>query len=84
VHSALSSAQPTVQQVVGATLRGYTDTLWWAVGGMLLASLIAGLMVMAKAPKDSAPKDSAPKDSGPKDNAPPVPSTGRRNPTPWP
>ncbi|MEU9145994.1 MDR family MFS transporter [Streptomyces sp. NPDC048349] len=31
-------------------LRGYADTLWWAVGGMLLAALIAGLTVTSRAP----------------------------------
>ncbi|MEU9234247.1 MDR family MFS transporter [Streptomyces subrutilus] len=31
-------------------LHGYTDTLWWAAGALLLAALVAGLMVTARAP----------------------------------
>ncbi|MFE9629673.1 MDR family MFS transporter [Streptomyces sp. NPDC006463] len=38
-----------------ALLGGYTTTLWWAVGSMLLAGLIAGLLVTAKAPGDGVP-----------------------------
>ncbi|MEV8531795.1 bifunctional serine/threonine protein kinase/MFS transporter [Streptomyces sp. NPDC051211] len=36
-------------------LGSYTTTLWWAAGSMLLAALVAGLMITAKAPGDSAP-----------------------------
>ncbi|WP_311736953.1 MDR family MFS transporter [Streptomyces sp. Ag109_G2-6] len=31
-------------------LRGYTDTLWWAAGALLLAALVAGLLVKTRAP----------------------------------
>ncbi|MFJ3927682.1 MFS transporter [Streptomyces sp. NPDC090022] len=30
-------------------LHGYTDTLWWAVGALLLAALLAGLLVRSRA-----------------------------------
>ncbi|MGQ4381946.1 MFS transporter [Streptomyces sp. SAS_270] len=40
-------------------VHGYTVALWWAVGILLLAGLIAGLMVTAKAPKH-APAAGAP------------------------
>ncbi|OEJ35453.1 hypothetical protein BGK67_03660 [Streptomyces subrutilus] len=33
-----------------ALLHGYTDTLWWAAGALLLAALVAGLMVTARPP----------------------------------
>nr|WSZ16334.1 MFS transporter [Streptomyces canus] len=36
-------------------VHGYTVAIWWAVGIMLLAGLIAGLMVTAKPPKQGAP-----------------------------
>ena len=36
-------------------VHGYTVAIWWAVGIMLLAGLIAGLMVTAKPPKHGAP-----------------------------
>ncbi|MFC9248287.1 hypothetical protein ACFT7S_30960 [Streptomyces sp. NPDC057136] len=39
----------------GQLLGGYTDTLWWAIGGMLIAGLTAGLMVTAKAPRCRTP-----------------------------
>jgi EmrB/QacA subfamily drug resistance transporter len=35
------------------TVHGYTTALWWAVGVLLLAGLVAGLMVTAKAPKQT-------------------------------
>jgi predicted MFS family arabinose efflux permease len=35
-------------------VHGYTIAIWWAVGIMLLAGLVAGLMVTAKAPKHGA------------------------------
>ncbi|MFJ8159979.1 MDR family MFS transporter [Streptomyces sp. NPDC096136] len=31
-------------------VHGYTDTLWWAAGALLLAALAAGLLVKARAP----------------------------------
>ncbi|GAB2870541.1 MFS transporter [Streptomyces deserti] len=36
-------------------VHGYTVALWWAAGIMLLAGLVAGLMVTARAPKHGAP-----------------------------
>ncbi|MGW3815043.1 MFS transporter [Streptomyces sp. NPDC005046] len=39
-------------------VHGYTVAIWWAVGIMLLAGLIAGLMVTVKAP-GNAPSDTA-------------------------
>lgn len=36
-------------------VHGYTVAIWWAVGIMLLAGLVAGLMVTAKPPKQGAP-----------------------------
>ncbi|MFE3554247.1 MDR family MFS transporter [Streptomyces sp. NPDC059193] len=43
-------------------LHGYTDTLWWSAGALLLAALVAGLMVTARAPRGSvvnAPRPAA-------------------------
>ncbi|MFF4646521.1 MFS transporter [Streptomyces sp. NPDC001389] len=31
-------------------VHGYTDTLWWAAGALLLAALVAGLLVRGRAP----------------------------------
>ncbi|MFR9796094.1 MFS transporter [Streptomyces sp. MS06] len=39
------------------TVHGYTVAIWWAAGIMLLAGLVAGLMVTAKAPRHGAPTD---------------------------
>jgi MFS family permease len=36
-------------------VHGYTVAIWWAVGIMLLAGLVAGLMVTAKPPKHAVP-----------------------------
>ncbi|NBE55985.1 MFS transporter [Streptomyces boluensis] len=44
-------AEVTAQGVV----HGYTVAIWWAVGIMLLAGLVAGLMVTARAPKHHLP-----------------------------
>ncbi|MEU6283085.1 MFS transporter [Streptomyces sp. NPDC047028] len=38
-------------------VHGYTVAIWWAAAVMLLAGLVAGLMVTAKAPKHEAPTD---------------------------
>ncbi|MGW0766820.1 MFS transporter [Streptomyces sp. NPDC002676] len=38
-------------------VHGYTVAIWWAVGVMLMASVVAGLFVTAKAPKNRAPAD---------------------------
>ncbi|MFI6005958.1 MDR family MFS transporter [Streptomyces sp. NPDC051366] len=35
-------------------LGGYTASLWWAAGSVLLAGLVAALMVRARAPRDDA------------------------------
>ncbi|MFG2982226.1 MDR family MFS transporter [Streptomyces sp. NPDC048258] len=40
--------------ITGALLRGYVSTLWWAVGALLLAGLIAGLMITARAREGEA------------------------------
>lgn len=32
-------------------MHGYTDALWWAAGALLLAALVAGLLVRARAPR---------------------------------
>ncbi|MGW7252865.1 MFS transporter [Streptomyces sp. NPDC054834] len=39
-------------------VHGYTTAIWWAAGIMLLAGLVAGLMVTAKAPGRGAPTTS--------------------------
>lgn len=41
------------------TVHGYTVAIWWAAGIMLLAGLVAGLMVTAKAPRHAAPAGAA-------------------------
>ncbi|MGC9495055.1 MFS transporter [Streptomyces sp. WG7] len=41
-------------------VHGYTVAIWLAAGVMLLASLVAGLMVTAKAPEHDAPADDRP------------------------
>ncbi|MBC9728897.1 MFS transporter [Streptomyces sp. TRM68367] len=38
-------------------VHGYTVAIWWAAGFMLLAGLVAGLMVTAKAPKHGTPAE---------------------------
>ncbi|MFI8816237.1 MULTISPECIES: MDR family MFS transporter [unclassified Streptomyces] len=43
------------EQLREEMLSGYTDTLWWAVGGMLLAGLLVGLLVTARAPRGDGP-----------------------------
>ncbi|WP_406383627.1 MDR family MFS transporter [Streptomyces sp. NBC_01618] len=44
----------TVREMDRAVLGGYSVALWWAVGLTLLAGLLAGLLVTAKAPTDGA------------------------------
>ncbi|MFF4364757.1 MFS transporter [Streptomyces sp. NPDC001594] len=34
-------------------MHGYSDTLWWAGGSLLLAALTAGLLIKARAPRES-------------------------------
>ncbi|MCX4673749.1 MFS transporter [Streptomyces sp. NBC_01433] len=43
------------EQLAGELLGRHTGTLWWAVGGMLLAGLLAGLLVTAKSPGGDGP-----------------------------
>ncbi len=38
-------------------VHGYTVAIWLAAGIMLLAALVAGLMVTARAPKHGTPAD---------------------------
>jgi EmrB/QacA subfamily drug resistance transporter len=49
-----SPAQKTTVVPAGI-VHGYTVAIWWAAGIMLLAGLVAGLMVTAKAPGHGAP-----------------------------
>ncbi|MBO4254831.1 DHA2 family efflux MFS transporter permease subunit [Streptomyces griseorubiginosus] len=53
LHNPAQRAQVVKEGVV----HGYTIAIWWAVGIMLLAGLVAGLMVTAKAPKHGAPAE---------------------------
>lgn len=46
-------AHASQQDQTQELLRAYTDALWWAVGTLLLAGLIAGLMVTARAPEEA-------------------------------
>ncbi|MFF3613740.1 MFS transporter [Streptomyces sp. NPDC002580] len=41
-------------------VHGYTVAIWWAVGIMLLAGLVAGLMVTVKAPRHVTPGTAVP------------------------
>ncbi|MER5758541.1 MDR family MFS transporter [Streptomyces sp. NPDC002082] len=41
-------------------LRGYADTLWWALGSVLLAAVLAGLMVNARAPRSAVRQPAEP------------------------
>jgi predicted MFS family arabinose efflux permease len=50
LHNPAQRAQVVKEGVV----HGYTIAIWWAVGIMLLAGLVAGLMVTAKAPEHGA------------------------------
>ncbi|MFI6401753.1 MFS transporter [Streptomyces sp. NPDC050548] len=47
LHTPAQKAQITSEGIV----HGYTVAIWWAVAVMLLAGLVAGLMVTARAPK---------------------------------
>lgn len=40
-----------------AVVHGYTVAIWWAVGVMLLAALVAGLLVTAKPPRHDVPAE---------------------------
>ncbi|MDD9379405.1 MDR family MFS transporter [Streptomyces sp. ZAF1911] len=41
-------------------LSGYADTLWWALGVVLLAAVLAGLMVNARAPRSAVRQPAEP------------------------
>ncbi|MBT2468880.1 MFS transporter [Streptomyces sp. ISL-66] len=41
------------------SVSGWTDTLWWAAGGMALAALIAGPTVRTNEPRDAVPQAAA-------------------------
>ncbi|MEU1706554.1 DHA2 family efflux MFS transporter permease subunit [Streptomyces sp. NPDC005706] len=43
--------------VPAGVVHGYTVAIWWAAGVMLLAGLVAGLMVTARAPGHGAPAE---------------------------
>ncbi|MEU1461172.1 DHA2 family efflux MFS transporter permease subunit [Streptomyces sp. NPDC005727] len=43
--------------VPAGLVHGYTVAIWWAAGVMLLAGLVAGLMVTARAPGHGAPAE---------------------------
>ncbi|MFD9306736.1 MDR family MFS transporter [Streptomyces sp. NPDC060048] len=49
----------SMQEVARAQLRGYTVSLWWAAGGMVIAALIAALTVTTKTPRDEVPRAAA-------------------------
>ncbi|MDV9171068.1 MFS transporter [Streptomyces sp. W16] len=51
LHTPAQKALITSKGIV----HGYTVAIWWAVAVMLLAGLVAGLMVTARAPKHAAP-----------------------------
>ncbi|MET8246022.1 MFS transporter [Streptomyces sp. NPDC005202] len=55
LHNPADRARVVPEGVV----HGYTVAIWWAAGVMLLAGLVAGLMVTAKAPKHGAPAETA-------------------------
>ncbi|WP_406740315.1 bifunctional serine/threonine protein kinase/MFS transporter [Streptomyces atratus] len=50
-HSLPASFSGTLDQVNEAVVGGYSVALWWTAGLTLLASLLAGLMITARAPK---------------------------------
>ncbi|MFF4486904.1 MFS transporter [Streptomyces sp. NPDC001544] len=51
----LTSPARKATVVPAGIVHGYTVAIWWAAGIMLLAGLVAGLMVTAKAPGHGAP-----------------------------
>ncbi|MFB7210273.1 MFS transporter [Streptomyces sp. NPDC056255] len=50
-HKLPPSFSATLDRINAAVLDGYSVALWWAVGLTLLASVLAGLLVTARAPK---------------------------------
>ncbi|MET8742162.1 MFS transporter [Streptomyces sp. NPDC004728] len=50
-HNLPPSFSVTLDRINAAVLDGYSVALWWAVGLTLLASVLAGLLVTARAPK---------------------------------
>lgn len=61
LHNPAEKALVTSKGIV----HGYTVAIWWAVAVMLLAGLVAGLMVTARAPKHAPPAQSPTQDSTP-------------------
>ncbi|WP_405862475.1 MFS transporter [Streptomyces sp. NBC_01515] len=55
LHTPAQKALITSKGIV----HGYTVAIWWAVAVMLMAGLVAGLMVTARAPKHGARAESA-------------------------
>ncbi|MFI1165943.1 DHA2 family efflux MFS transporter permease subunit [Streptomyces sp. NPDC020801] len=55
----LRSPADRARVVPEGVVHGYTVAIWWAAGVMLLAGLVAGLMVTARAPKHGAPAEAA-------------------------
>ncbi|MFF3781847.1 MFS transporter [Streptomyces sp. NPDC001933] len=51
-HNLPASFSATLDRINAAVLDGYSVALWWAVGLTLLASVLAGLLVTARAPKE--------------------------------
>nr|WP_329255173.1 MFS transporter [Streptomyces canus] len=57
VTAHLTDPSQKARIVSEGVVHGYTVAIWWAVGIMLLAGLIAALMVTAKPPKQGAPAE---------------------------
>ncbi|MFC3348385.1 MFS transporter [Streptomyces echinoruber] len=55
IAARLHSPAQRAAVVPAGVVHGYTVALWWAAAVMLLAGLVAGLMVTARAPKHGAP-----------------------------
>ncbi|MEU9475664.1 MFS transporter [Streptomyces sp. NPDC048191] len=55
ITARLRTGAPKALVVPAGVVHGYTVAIWWAAGVMLLAGLVAGLMVTAKAPGRGAP-----------------------------
>ncbi|MDF3300406.1 MFS transporter [Streptomyces tropicalis] len=55
VAARLRSPADRARVVPEAVVHGYTVAIWWAAAVMLLAGLVAGLLVTAKAPRRGSP-----------------------------